>query len=134
MLFFAALTSSISLIEPAVAWLTENRQLSRGQACIRTGVVCWLLGIGVVFSFNIWSDHTVFGKNLFELLDYLTANIMLPLGGMGIALFAAWKMHAIDAQRELELNHPLFEIWQFLCRYIAPGAVFLVFLHVVGIL
>lgn len=134
LLFFAALTSSISLIEPAIAWLTENRQLSREDACIKTGITCWLLGVGVVFSFNIWSDHTVFGKNLFELLDYLTANIMLPLGGMGIAIFAAWKMHTIDAQRELELNHPLFQVWQFLCRYIAPGAVFLVFLHVVGIL
>ncbi len=134
LLFFAALTSSISLIEPAVAWLTENRQLSREQACIRSGVACWILGVAVVFSFNIWSQHTLLGKNLFELLDYLTANIILPLGGMGIAIFAAWKMNTQDTQRELGLNSWQYSFWQFLCRYIAPGAVFLVFLHVVGIL
>lgn len=134
LLFFAALTSSISLIEPAIAWLTQNRQLSREQACIRAGLSCWLLGIAVVFSFNIGSEYTLMGKNLFELLDYLTANLMLPLGGMGIAIFAGWKMHTRDAERELGLSAPLFLIWQFLCRYLAPGAVFLVFLHVVGIL
>lgn len=134
LLFFAALTSSISLLEPAVAWLTENRQLSREKACTLTGLSCWLLGVGVVFSFNIWSGQTLFGKNLFELLDYLTANLMLPLGGMAIAIFAGWKMHTHDVSRELNLPQQLFPIWQFLCRYVAPSAVFLVFLHVVGIL
>ncbi|QWF70122.1 sodium-dependent transporter [Methylomonas paludis] len=134
LLFFAALTSSISLIEPAVVWLVENRDMDRQKACIWSGAACWLLGVAVVFSFNIWSEHTLFGKNLFELLDYLTANLMLPLGGLGIAVFAGWVMsNAITAQ-ELELPQRFYQIWLFFIKYIAPPAVFFVFLHVLGVL
>lgn len=134
LLFFAALTSSISLIEPAVAWLVENKELERHQACVWSGLACWLLGIGVVFSFNHWSDFKIFGKNLFELLDYLTANLMLPLGGLAVAVFAGWKMQQMHAEQELELSAEAFRVWYFLIRYVAPGAVFLVFLHVLGVL
>lgn len=133
LLFVAALTSSISLIEPAVAWLIENKDMDRQKACIWSGSICWLLGVGVVLSFNVWSGHTVFGKNLFELLDYLTANIMLPLGGLCIAIFSGWLMHSKQSQEELELPEQGFQLWQFLIKYIAPPAVFFVFLHVVGV-
>ena len=90
--------------------------------------------INFVFSFNLWSEHTVLGKNLFELLDYLTANIMLPLGGLGIAIFAGWVMHRQDTRQELALGHAGFQVWQLLIKYLAPAAVFIVFLHVLGIL
>jgi len=133
LLFFAALTSSISLIEPTVAWLVENRGIDRRQACIWAGASCWVLGVAVVFSFNIWSDVKFFDKNLFELLDYLTANLMLPLGGLAIAVFTGWVMLPKDSAEELELPAQGFEIWQFLIKYISPAAVFLVFLHVLGI-
>lgn len=134
LLFFAALTSSISLIEPVVAWLVEQRQIDRHQACLRSGIACWLLGVGVVLSFNVWADLTLFGQNLFELLDHLTANLMLPLGGMCIAIFAGWKLSHTDAEQELAIPDTGFKIWQFLIKYIAPGSVFIVFLHVMGIL
>ncbi len=134
LLFFAALTSSISLIEPAVAWLVENKNLERHQACVWSGAACWLLGFGVVFSFNIWSDFKLFDKNLFQLLDYLTANIMLPLGGLAIAIFAGWVMKQSHAEQELEIPAEGFKVWQFLIKYISPAAVFFVFLHVLGIL
>ena len=134
LLFFAALTSSISLIEPAVAWLVENKNIERYQACVWSGAACWLLGIGVVFSFNIWSDFKLFDKNLFQLLDYLTANIMLPLGGLAIAIFAGWVMKQSHAEQELEIPTQGFQAWQFLIKYISPAAVFFVFLHVLGIL
>jgi NSS family neurotransmitter:Na+ symporter len=134
LLFFAALTSSISLIEPAVAWLVENKNIERHQACVWSGAACWILGFGVVFSFNIWSDFKLFDKNLFQLLDYLTANIMLPLGGLAIAIFAGWMMKQNHAEQELEIPAQGFQIWQFLIKYISPAAVFFVFLHVLGIL
>jgi NSS family neurotransmitter:Na+ symporter len=134
LLFFAALTSSISLIEPAVAWLIENKNIDRKQACIWSGSVCWALGVGVVLSFNTWSEFKLFGKNLFELLDYLTANLMLPLGGLGLAVFAGWVLSQKDAQQELALPEQGFQAWQLLIKYVAPGSVFLVFLHVVGVL
>lgn len=132
LLFFAALSSSISLIEPAVAWLVENKNIERHQACVWSGTACWALGIAVVFSFNIWSGFKLFDKNLFELLDYLTANLMLPLGGMAIAIFAGWMMKPSHAEQELELPAEGFQAWQFLIKYVSPGAVFLVFLHVLG--
>lgn len=134
LLFFAALTSSISLIEPAVAWLVENKDIERHQACAWSGTACWLLGIGVVFSFNIWSDVKLFDKNLFELLDYLTANLMLPLGGLAIAIFAGWMMKPAHAEQELEMPDQGFKAWQFLIKYVSPTAVFFVFLHVLGVL
>jgi len=134
LLFFAALTSSISLIEPSVAWLVENKDFDRQKACIWSGVACWLLGVCVVFSFNIWSGHKLFDKNLFELLDYLTANLMLPLGGLSIAVFAGWIMKTSDTGQELELPEQDFKLWLFLIKYIAPPAVFIVFLHVLGVI
>ena len=134
LLFFAALTSSISLIEPAVAWLVENHDMDRNKACIWAGSSCWLLGVAVVFSFNIWSTHTLFNKNLFELLDYLTANLMLPLGGLAIAVFAGWQMKEQDSKQELELPSDAYKLWLFFIKYISTSAVFLVFLHVLGVL
>jgi NSS family neurotransmitter:Na+ symporter len=134
LLFLAALTSSISLLEPTIAWLEENKNWNRQKACIWAGGACWLLGIAVVFSFNIWSGHTVFGKNLFEILDYLTANIMLPLGGLGIALFTGRIIKTQICEQELNLPYNYFKVWYFLIQYIAPAAIFLVFLHVLGIL
>ena len=134
LLFFAALTSSISLIEPTVAWLVENKNVERHEACVWSGVACWALGVAVVFSFNVWADFKILGKNLFELLDYLTANLMLPLGGMTIAIFAGWMMKQAHAEQELELPTQGFQAWQFLIKYVSPTAVFFVFLHVLGIL
>ena len=133
LLVFAALTSSISLIEPAVAWLVENRGWSRKLACIWAGGITWLFGLGTVFSFNIWSEFKIFDRTIFELLDYLTANLMLPLGGFFMAIFAGWIMHKQHCQDELQLDSVAFKCWHFLVRYIAPAAVFFVFIHVIGI-
>ena len=133
LLVFAALSSSISLIEPAVAWLVENRNWSRRQACIWAGGITWVLGLGTVFSFNIWSDFKIFDRTIFELLDYLTANLMLPLGGFFMAIFAGWIMYKQHCKDELQLDGLAFKCWHFLVKYIAPVAVFMVFGHVIGI-
>lgn len=135
LLSFAAWTSAISLIEPAVAWLVENHSLSRVNASVWAGGITWLLGIGSLLSFNLWKGHTLFGMNFFELLDYLTANIMLPLGGVAIAVFASWLMSRSAAEEELELgNENIFNLWRFLVRYITPIAVIIVFLNAIGAL
>ncbi|WP_150049172.1 MULTISPECIES: sodium-dependent transporter [Methylomonas] len=134
LLFFAALSSSISLIEPAVAWLVENENIERHKASVWSGTACWAVGVGVVFSFNVWSNVTLFGKNIFEFLDFVTANLMLPLGGMAIAIFSGWLMKREHAEHELEVGHEAFEAWYFLIKYVAPAAVFLVFLHVLGVI
>ena len=134
MLVFAAWTSAISLIEPAVAWLVENHDFSRIAAAMLSGLITWLIGLGTVFSFNIWSELTLFGRTFFDLLDYLTVNIMLPLGGFLIAIFAAWLMKENSVRDELALNHGYgYIVWRFLVRYVAPVGVVFVFLNAIEV-
>ena len=135
LLLFAAWSSSISLVEPAVAWLVENRGWSRVRAAAYTGLACWTLGLGTVFSFNIWSgeEYRVFGKTVFDLLDYLTANIMLPLGGLAMALFVGWFASRDMSKFELQLGEGAFSLWWVVTRFFAPLAVLVIFLHAVGV-
>lgn len=117
---FAAWSSSISLIEPGIAWL-ERKGYQRIQTSLWLGVSCWLLGLGSVFSFNIGADYTLFGKNFFALLDYVTSNILLPLGGLGIAIFAGWVMKRSTVQKELSFkNYAAYVAWTISIRFIAP--------------
>jgi neurotransmitter:Na+ symporter, NSS family len=134
LLVFAAWTSAISLIEPAVAYLVENRGMRRRTATLWIGFTVWLLGLGTVFSFNLWSGATVFGKTFFDLIDFLTSNIMLPLGGLLIAVFAAWLLPRRASLHELALPDGLgYRLWRLLTRYITPFAVIAVMLHVTGV-
>ncbi len=134
LLLFAALTSAISLVEPAVAWLVENRGFSRLRAAILVGVLVWLLGLGTVFSFNIWSELKLFDMTFFQLLDYLAANIMLPLGGLAIAIFAGWRMHRSSTMDELSIGDGFrYALWHNVIRYVTPVAVVLVFLYAIGL-
>ncbi|MGR9115972.1 MAG: sodium-dependent transporter [Gammaproteobacteria bacterium] len=135
LLVFAALSSSISLIEPAVAWLVENKDFDRHKACVWSGLATWILGLATVFSFNIWSDVKIFDRTLFDLLDYLTANLMLPIGGFCVAVFAGWIMKEEHSRLELKMaKSEHYQIWKFLVSYVSPVAVFLVFLNVVGVI
>lgn len=137
LLIFAAWTSAISLVEPLVAYLVENLHMTRVLATSLACGVAWILGLGTIFSFNIWSDGFAMfgGKTFFDLLDYLTANIMLPLGGLLIIIFAGWFMRRESVLDELQIvDGPLFRIWYFVSRYIAPVAVLLIFLHAIGVL
>jgi NSS family neurotransmitter:Na+ symporter len=134
MLVFAAWTSAISLIEPAVAWLVENHDFSRIGAALISGLITWFIGLGTVFSFNVWSEFTLFEMTFFDLLDYLTANVMLPLGGILIAIFAAWLMKEDSVRDELALDHGQgYKSWRFLVRYVAPVGVVFVFLNAIGV-
>jgi len=134
LLVFAAWSSAISLIEPATAWLVENKKMSRRRSAVIVGFITWLLGLLSVFSFNIGSGWTLFGLTLFEQLDYLTANIMLPLGGFLIAIFAGWFMSKDSTMEELNLPKPLFYLWLGVIRFISPLAIIIVLLYVLGII
>ncbi len=135
LLVFAAWSSSISLIEPAVAWLVENKRMSRMRACIWVGLATWGLGIGTVLSFNLTADIKLFDKTFFDILDYLTANIMLPLGGFSIAIFAGWVMSKENSASELQIKSPiLFNGWLFLVKFVSPIAVAVVFLNAIDVI
>jgi NSS family neurotransmitter:Na+ symporter len=80
LLVFAAWTSAISLLEPMVAWLVENRGFSRVRAATLAGAAVWVLGIACLLSLNLWSEFTVFGKGILDLFDYVTANVLVAAG------------------------------------------------------
>ena len=156
LLVFAAWTSGISLLEPITAWLVENRSLSRVRAAMLGGVTVWLLGIACLLSLNVWSDVTMLSliqaipglgaldfwthltfldKGFLDFFDFLTANVMLPLGGLLIAVFAGWVLSRASSVDELDLGQGVaYRLWRFLIRYLAPLAVLLVFLKAVGAL
>ncbi|GMQ96669.1 MAG: sodium-dependent transporter [Gammaproteobacteria bacterium] len=141
LLVFAAWTSSISLVEPAVAYLVEKRGMSRRKAAGVCGVVAWLLGIFTVFSFNIWSDVHPLGmfavfkdKTFFDLIDFLTSNVLLPLGGVLVAVFVAWLMKRETSCNELNITGATcgYPLWRLLTRYVSPVLVLIIF--IVGLL
>jgi NSS family neurotransmitter:Na+ symporter len=136
LLVFAAWTSAISLLEPMTAWLVENRGFSRPRAAALGAVAVWLLGIGCLLSLNVWSGVTVFGKGFLDLFDYLTANILLPLGGVLIAVFAGWIMRRASSVDELDLGERSlgYRAWLLLVRFVAPACVILVFLNAIGLI
>lgn len=123
----AAWTSAISLLEPTVAYLVEKFKWSRVRAASTLGVFVWAVGISCLLAFNEWSDVTFFGKNMFDLLDYTTANIMLPLGGILTALFAGWVVAKKVSFEEIGISENLHTIWMFTVRFVAPIAVSIVF-------
>jgi neurotransmitter:Na+ symporter, NSS family len=134
LLAFAAWTSAIGLMEPAVAWLVEHLDRSRAHAAIMVGVLIWLIGFGTVLSFNVLADFRFYKGTIFENVDHLTSNIMLPLGGVFIAVFAGWIMCRNSTAEELGGAGAVYRTWRFLTRIVAPIGVLFVFLKAVGLL
>ena len=129
LLFFAAITSSISLIEPAISFLIEKYSFSRAEATIRLSTLTWFVGIGTLLSFNYLSEATIFGMTFFDLLDNFTSKVMLPLGGLLMAIFVGFIVKKRIVIDELEMNQTLFNFWRFIIRFIAPVAVTLIFIN-----
>lgn len=128
----AAISSSISLIEPVAAFLVERFDMTRPQAVTIMAIAAWAMGLLTVVSFNLWAKgtifHTLFGRTAFDLIELLT-NIFMPLGGLLIALFAGWKLTRNEVMKELGSSVTWFKVWRFLVRFVAPTAVAFVFLH-----
>ncbi len=129
LLFFAAITSSISLIEPAISYMVEKYSLTRAKATFRMGFITWVLGIGTILSFNHLSEYQLFGMNFFNLLDNFTSKVMLPLGGLLMAIFVGFIVKKNIVQEELRLNKLSFNLWRLILRFIAPVAVTLIFIN-----
>lgn len=124
----AALSSSISMIEPGVSWIEQRWQVSRAKAAWILGLIAWLLGFGTIWSFTgAVSMEWIGSRNFFESVDFLTANIILPLGGLFTAVFVGWVWGRRKQQQEI----PLPAVWQSLfgvvIKWIAPSLVALVF-------
>lgn len=129
LLLFAALTSSIGMLEAPVSWLAERTPLSRAGAALTAGAVGWCLGVLAVLSQNALADFypldgiAIFsGKTFFDLFDFLVINIMMPLGSILIAVFTGWLVHRRVTEQELYGDSPTigYKAWRFLLRYVAP--------------
>ena len=129
LLFFAAITSSISLIEPAITLLVENYSYTRAEASLKGGIITWIIGLGTIWSFNYGQDYTVFGMSFFGILDALTSKILLPLGGLMMAIFVGYIVKKNTTFKELNLSNGLFLTWRFLIRFLAPIAVTFIFVN-----
>ncbi|WP_350656567.1 sodium-dependent transporter [Psychrobacter sp. S1-30-MNA-CIBAN-0213] len=125
---FAAVTSSISLLEPTVEFLEERTSMSRTVSTIVASTVIWLLGIAALLSFNLWSDFTIMGNGIFDILDKITSKFMLPLTGLAAIVFFGWKMDQNSIQQELGLSNGAWQLWQVVAKFVAPIAVVVVFI------
>lgn len=141
MLVIAAFTSAIAMIESSVAFCEERFGLSRWRATFLAAGVLWGLGQLTIFSFSGagWTqlNWQVAGKSLasiFDVIDYLTSNILLPIGGLLLAIFVGWVMKTQYTKEELNTNPRRFNLWHFVVRYLAPIAIILIFLQLIGII
>ncbi len=132
LLSFAAWTSAIGLMEPAVAWVVEHLGRTRAQAALMVGGSIWVLGIGSVLSFNVLSDVTFLAGTIFDNIDYLTSNIMLPLGGLLITIFAGWVMCRNSTADELGGSGAMYKVWRLLAQYVAPVGILFVLYNAVS--
>ena len=138
LLALAALTSTISMHEVATAYVHEEHKMSRGKAAWLVSIGAITLGILSSLSFGILKDFTIGGMIFFDLLDYLTAKIMLPLGGMLICIFAGTRVErkVIKAELTNEGTIPFyfFNTYAFFMKYVAPIAIGIIFLNELGLI
>ena len=126
---YAAWSSAMSIAEPAVAWAVE-KGIGRTQATVFVCGFAWFLGLGTVLSFNEWSEYKLFGKTFFDTLDFLTASVLLPLGGLLIAIFVGWFASREFSKQEAKFaSEAWFKLWFFVLRYLSPLAISAIFLH-----
>ena len=138
LLALAALTSTISLHEVSTAYVHEEYHISRKKAAVIVSIGVTILGILSSLSMGLLKSYTLFGLNFFNLLDFVTAKIMLPLGGMMICIFTAKRVDKLLLKEEVT-NHGtirfyFFNTYAFFVKYIAPIAIGLIFLNELGLL
>ena len=130
LLSIAALSSSISLLEPGVAYLSEEGFLSRRYSALAISFFAWSLGIGTALSFNVLSEFNLTpGRNFLDSMDFIANQILLPLGGMMIAIFVGWFMKKELITNEVGyVNQIIYKLWRFFIKFIAPISVASIFI------
>jgi NSS family neurotransmitter:Na+ symporter len=135
LLTFAAWTSAISLMEPAVTFFIEQLKFTRVAAALTVGLIIWGLGFLTIMSFGPWSELTWMERTIFDWLDFVANNILLPVGGLAIVVFAGWFMAKNSTADEIDPDVGLgYRLWRASARYIVPVAIFIVLLNATGLL
>ncbi len=133
MLAFAGITSMVGLVECVNAWLGDRYQMSRHRSAVLVIGSIAVLSVVSILSYNLLGDMTIGGMNFNALMDYFSTKILLPLGGLLIAVFAGWIVSREATRDELgSLNALGFQIWYFLIRFVVPPALLIIF--VMGVL
>lgn len=136
LLSIAALTSTISVLEVVTAYLAEELNLGRKKATLLAASSIAVLGVACTMSQGPWSAISVGNKNLFDLLEMISANIMLPLGGLLIVIFVGWYLSKEKVFDELsnegKLKAGFRYLYLFIVKFLAPVAIAFVFLHGLG--
>ncbi len=141
LLSIAALTSTISILEMLVSTMMDEFKMNRHSAVILISITIFLIGIPSALSFGPLANVKIFGLNIFDNMDFLSANILLPLGGLFVAIFVGWSLNKQEVMGELfhgfrdhQKNRKIANIWYFLVKFIAPILIILVFLSSIGII
>lgn len=132
LLAVAALTSAVSLLEVPVTWAMDKLKMSRAKAAFWVTLICFIVGIPSALSFGVLADFAPGGKTYFDWFDFISSNVLLPVGGLLVTLFTgyAWKR----AGEEAGLTGPIYKIWMFLLRYVAPVLIIVIFLFSLGVI
>lgn len=136
---FATFTSAFSMLEIIVAAITKGSRTKRNKVTWLTGILIFIVGIPAALSYGVLSDFTIFDKTVFDLSDYLVSNILMPIGALLISIFVAFKVPKKILLEEISAGSnsngkKLFAIWFLIIKYVAPIAIIIVFLDVIGVL
>lgn len=126
----AAWSSSISLLEPIVAYLTERFRFHRVSASLLIISLAWVLGLTTVFSLNRWEGmDLIAGMNPFDFSQFITEQVLLPLGALAMAVYVGWFMNKVPLRREMKLDAAhWFGRWYTIVRFVSPLLILVVFL------
>ena len=135
LLFFAAYSSILGMLEPVVSFLEEHRGFSRPKMAVLVGFGCWMLGIAAALSFNVWADVRPLAaipyfadKSIFGLLDFSIANFLLPLNALLIAVFAGWILTSKTILEELGVQNEALKLFlHVVLRFVAPVLIAAIF-------
>ncbi len=137
LLAVAALTSSISILEVVVAYFSEELKIARRNATIMATIAITIVGIPCSLSMGAMSKVQFLGKTFFDWLDYIAANILLPIGGLLIVAFVGWYLGYDKTKEEItnagKLKAAYLPLFLFLAKFIAPLVIAIVFLHGLGL-
>ncbi|MCB1843092.1 MAG: sodium-dependent transporter, partial [Halioglobus sp.] len=135
MLSVAGITSMVGLVEAVTAWLEDRFNLSRHLSTLLVVGSVAVISVASILSYNLWDEWRIAGRNFNDTMDFFSNQILLPLGGLCIALFAGWVMSRDATRDELAaLDDTSYAVWYFLIRFVVPPAVGIIFVMGIGII
>ncbi len=138
LVFFASLTSTISLSEIPITFMIEEHKLSRPRAIAWTALFTFVLAVLAALSFNVLDDIKIFGKNIFDAMDYAASNVFMLIGGLFTAVYVGWILDRKVLHEQLtnggRLKGTMEPYFVFCLRYVAPVSIVFIFLYLTGII